>query len=220
MHFKIIDWGNSHTKDNDGINMYNIQLFGRTANNNSIFVNVTEYKPNFLVKIPVGLELNWSISDTLYIKGLIYKQCGYLKEDFIDCILDKHHTFVGFDNKKQHLFLKLIFNSYFCYRKIAKMFENSIIYKNTSYKFELYGQNLDPMLKFMHVRDIDSCGIVEIKKYNEYNKSNTPSICDINIECSWENVHKSTNIECNPKFIMGAYDIECISSGDHFQTHP
>ena len=50
--FQIIDWNSYHEVDEDDVDNYVIQLFGRTETDKDVCLKVTGYSPHFYVEIP------------------------------------------------------------------------------------------------------------------------------------------------------------------------
>ena len=71
---------------------------------------------------------------------------------------------------------------------------------------------IDPLLKFIHHKDLDTVGWVKIKNYQEINNTTT---CDACITCNWKDIKKIPD-QGNTKIKIVAYDIECDSAHGDF----
>jgi DNA polymerase elongation subunit (family B) len=79
-------------------------------------------------------------------------------------------------------------------------------------KFNIYESNIDSFLRCIHIRNLQTCGWVEI---NKYKKCNDSTICEINIECDWKSISPKDdpNLGAAP-FKICSFDIECTSSAE------
>ena len=85
------------------------------------------------------------------------------------------------------------------------------LFKNI--KFQLYENNIEPYLRFVHKQDLQISGWLQIDKYNETHEFNVKTGKNYNV--SWKDVkpYQSSNIA---SFIIGSYDIECNSYDGSF----
>lgn len=80
-------------------------------------------------------------------------------------------------------------------------------------KIAIYEANIDPQLRFMHIRNVLASGWVSIpaNKYNFVtNLDDKESSSDIEVNCNWENVN---HLDCNDiaPIRQASFDIECYS---------
>jgi DNA polymerase elongation subunit (family B) len=71
---------------------------------------------------------------------------------------------------------------------------------------DVYEANLDPMLRFFHLRDIKPCGWVQTEEEIE----------DGQMTVDWEDIHKADGPVASAPFLMAAWDIECYSENGEF----
>ena len=89
-------------------------------------------------------------------------------------------------------------------------------------KFQLYESNFDPMLRFMHIQDIKSCGWVKLPKGLYRAEKDTPTFTDYHLRINYENVVSQQNFTSeDPKLGLGkfkicSYDLECYSHDEEF----
>lgn len=221
--FQILDWRTHEDEDvavEEGQHIeaeqkYVVDLYGRTREDKTIYVKVTDFTPYFYVEIP----LSWGNST---ISKFIYtlKQQVYYK--YRDSLLSyesiKRCKFVGFSNYKQFQFLRLVFKNHTGYRKfsytLTKPIKNPAISRKPR-KYQTYESNIEPFMRCMHKRDLEACGWVKIKKHRYEDTGNKPSICDINIETKWTNLEKVDDTHIS-KFVIASFDIECTSGDGSF----
>jgi len=82
-------------------------------------------------------------------------------------------------------------------------------------KLKLYESNIEPLLRYIHHRELKSVGWICIKKYDYFNTTNNPSNNTISIYTDWKNLEY---IEDNTiaKFTIASFDIECTSGDGKF----
>ena len=132
----------------------------------------------------------------------------------------KKKKFYGFTNNEEFKFICLIFDtieSFNAFKYILAKFIKIPSIPGMTYgkKFKLYESNIDPLLRFIHMRDLESCGWLKIpaKKYKIQKYSN--SFAQIDIICKWRDVlrHESTKIT---NIMQASFDIECTSEDGSF----
>lgn len=211
---------NSDTnEDND---LYEIHLFGITELNKSVHITVTDFKPYFYVEI----EKYWN---TTHVRMFINKVKEVLKSNgkgqFIKNLIAnkivKKHKFYGFTNNEEFKFLCLIFNTIEAFNAFKYLLSNyrtgKIRITGMSYarKFKLYESNIDPLLRFIHMRDLESCGWLKIPA-NKYKINPHPnSYAQIDITCKWRNVFHYESAKMT-SIIQASFDIECTSEDGSF----
>lgn len=209
----------------DSEKKYVIKMFGRTENGESVYIKVNNFPPHFYILLPES----WTNSDTLDIK------CEYLinllknKRASLYYTLEKYEIverkkFYGFHANKTFKFLRLVFSNKKSMIDTVKLFDNAICMFNSSsnragikerfLKFDVYESNIDPYIRFIHIRDLQSCGWIKIDK--EHLQENTePSTCTHNYTVDWFNI-KSANITGIAPFYICSFDIECTSGDGSF----
>lgn len=213
--FNIIDWQESHEEIEESTNKYSkenekyiIKLFGRTEDDQTVYLKVLNFTPYFYIKLPNKYskqEINYLVED---VRKRMYK--SYSK-NLIEYEIVKKHDFYGFRAGKKFKFLMLIFNNVKAMRNCARVFNNKIGKR----KFAIYESNIEPMLRFMHIRQIDACGWVKINEYVDISDNIEGINMNIQIECNWQNIHPYKTINVG-KFKICSYDIECTSSDGSF----
>ena len=78
--------------------------------------------------------------------------------------------------------------------------------------FELYESNIEPFIRFAHLRDISMAGWCKIKKedYRNNEDVNSVSRCQLDVSCDWRKVN---NLEINKmaNIRLLSFDLECFS---------
>ena len=215
---------------------YRITIFGKDIHEKTYAVEVTDFTPYFYIKLPD--------CDKFYDKATINLLKSYVKDamwsKYRDCLEGVHimrrHSFRNFDNKKLYRFARFKFSNYTSMRKAVDIFQNSqynSITKeskrfpkeicipnlpggtNKPQVFDLYENNIDPLLKFVHHSKIKPVGWITIKN-NQYDIIDTDEYyTDIVLQTKWTNIKPVTNNN-NSKMKIMSYDIECDSSHGDF----
>lgn len=224
---------------------YIIMIFGIDQLGRSVSVKVDGFEPYFFVYIPEITKKKECEKFVDTLKSNLPKK--YQHKAVTDFGLIKRKKFVGFcpdvdkDGKfignKHHVFIYLKFRS----KKIMQLASNILsprdedgnflkgkraLDKLKSKKFvlmtkpELYESNIDSTLRFLHIKDLQSCGWIKCQagKYN-VNKNSKISFkntfCQIDVSTHWKNIYpvEKDNIG---KMIVASYDIEADSSHGDF----
>lgn len=222
---QLLDWQTNKditettSESSEEIDQYEIHLFGITKENHSVHIKVINFKPFFYIEIPQ----HWN---TLTVNRLISKINDNLrysgKTSCIDGLIAhkvvKKHKFYGFTNNELFKFVCLIFENQESFTAYKYALSRKIMIPGeTKYprKFTVYESNILPMLRFMHLRELDSCGWIQIpaKKYTVNKHHDTR--CQIDITCKWRNIMKYETNDIAP-IIQAAFDIECTSVDGSF----
>jgi len=220
---------------------YIIKVFGITRDNLSIVLDIKGFKPYFYVKIPQ----KWDSNSIEKFMNVIKSKFTVNNKKFMDSIegfkVVKRMIFRGFSNYQKYKFLKIIFKNKKTMRIVNYILKNNNdsldLIKNTrnkrdlyklnkkiikipillkyGQKFDIFESNIDPMLRFIHEKNLNPAGWLTIAK-NEYtifeeNKSN----CQISGEVFYKNV-RSCDCSDVSKLIIASFDIECDSSHGDF----
>ena len=211
---------------------YKIMIFGKDENDYTYSVLVNDFTPYFYLKVPD----NFTKDKIKYLEDWIKENMWKKYEEGLERItLHQKMSFRGFTNKKKFNFVRLVFRNTNAMNNCINLFQNktwnSTLKKFTKilpkkitiqgvteqpYYFDLYENMIDPMIRFIHHREIKPVGWITIPK-NKYTirKSEHETHCNININTRWTNI-KYNNNENNVAIKIMAYDIECDSSHGDF----
>ena len=216
--FQIIDWSENYDiiteidEDDKEIEnkLYTIRVYGRDEENNSVFLKIKNFKPYFYIEVPA----NWGDNNIRsLINHLKFSVPKYVINGFDTYEVEEKHNFYGFTNYAKFKFIKLIFFNINTFYAFKKMINDKINYPPDIFKkptkIKIFESVIKPMLKFMHIKDVLSCGWLEVSNYKKLSSSLT--YCNKNISCDWEDT-KSIKMDKIQKFIVASYDIECMSS--------
>lgn len=209
--FQAISWRDKDIELEDDLDnkKYMIYLSGVTKDDQSVVVRIHDFISYYYIRIPDNMNRMWGIDQTNILYNVLRRKVG---DGLVSRTLVEKIPIYPFVNGDKNKYIRLCFSNYETYRKCKNKFYNPIRVpgvSNEPIKFQLYESNVDPLLRFMHIKDIRPCGWIYIKK-NEYTIDN--NIIDIN----WKNVNPYIidNNECDDiaPFRILTWDIECQSS--------
>ena len=192
-----------------------IQGFGVTEGGDSVSLNIHDFPPHFYI----GLDTHISREKLdMFVKTIKNKLPFYCKNDIDDNYdIVKRKQFYGFDNGKEYPFIRLLFKSYKCFSKCAKILEEELRVSGfPTKKYKLYETNIPPLLRFIHFKNIKPATWVSFKKSSIIKsfgkkKYNTKDEYNIN----WKNIKPIEKSTFAP-FKIASFDIECDSSHGDF----
>ena len=194
---------------------YVINIFGIDENNESISVKVLGFKPRFYVQIPK----DWNDSKIqIFINTLKGKVKKMYKESLVNYKVLYRVKFRGFTNNEKLKFLKLTFHNTYSLRAYTNVLKKKISIPALSKKpkkYALYETNIEPFIRFCHIKDIKPSGWIKIpkKKYTVNNVKLT--FCQKEITAKWNDVEADSNTHIAPLITL-SFDIECDSSHGDF----
>jgi DNA polymerase elongation subunit (family B) len=165
------------------VRQYEIFMYGATAEGHSVCARVTGFEPYFFVKPPESwwtkmntriaelqttiltgyVERSWMNPKTkkreTYTTKIVPKR---LQDHLVEMKHVKRKDFWGFTNGRDFPFIKVKVRSLEMFNKLKRYFQD-----RASEGFKLYESNIDPFLRFIHMRNIAPCGWVRLpaKRY-------------------------------------------------------
>lgn len=182
---------------------YHIYLFGITEEGKSVCIEVKNFTPYFYVKFPQHWTkpyLDEKIDELIH--KLYYKKKHHLIRHNI---MEKKDAY-GFNNDSTFRFVRFIFDNYSVYKSMRWNVKKS-------HYFEAYNSNIDPMLVFMHTRNIEASGWVSID--SKHLKQSNVARVDLCYSTKWTNINALDKHTIPPLKIM-SFDIESYSSTGDF----
>jgi len=226
--FQITDFfipeSDKNRKEFDDYDFYSIYIYGTDDENITYCLKVVNFKPFFYVKFPE----NWNELDNNQIISKIkiklsnekYITKANKETNIIPYPLLKHldkieivnkKDFWGFSNNEEKRFIKISVKSLGLFDRLKYYFLSSIP-KNEGFK--LYESNIDPFLRFIHMKNIKPCSWISVKKY-DINDNIPDTICNRNISADWNDINP-LNINKIAPLLIASFDIECTSSHGDF----
>jgi DNA polymerase elongation subunit (family B) len=197
-----------------------IHLFGCDSNGDSVKVDVTGFRPFFFVEVPSVDSKNPSARERFrsQLIGKIatapsmkfYRGIGEL----LKCELVEQQKLIGYTGGKKFWFLKLSVPSMGMFYDLRKAFLDErqqprmTLAKGQS-ALKVYESNIDPMLRFFHLRDLQPCGWMKIAAEKTAEEGDT-------FTAEWTDVSPGTGPVVSAPFLHGFWDIECYSHDKEF----
>ncbi|AYV81261.1 MAG: DNA polymerase family B elongation subunit [Harvfovirus sp.] len=207
--FQILDWRSYHEE-----NSFMMRLYGQTRDNKTVHVQVKKFTPYFYVEI----SKSWRQSQVDALIAAVRLRV-FPKENSDQLkkyqIVSKY-KFWGFTNYEKFNFLQLTFTNHDAMRSYERVFKKPISVRSISSKpivCQLYESNIEPFLRFMHIRQLDAVGWVSISKYTV--PEDKPTHCDFNYVTDWMNLNRVEDRTILP-FTIASFDIECTSGDGTF----
>jgi len=189
-----------------------IHLFGMDSQGQAVRIDVNGFRPFFYVAMPNTMTDHMPIEKQLRSK---------LKTDvdLIEFKVENHQKFYGYTGGKPFRFLKMSFQSLSLFYTVRKEFLDDkqspkmVIKSYSGNPLDVYESNIDPMLRFFHMRGITPCGWACVKGVELESENG------IRLQCDWNDISSSTG-EVAP-LLHAFWDIECYShSGEFPQALP
>ena len=191
-----------------------INMYGVTEKGRSVSVYVKGFPTFFYLEIPQTWKKTQTIQFVDYLKS---NAPASLKEMIKNYDIVYRKKFRGFTNNKKFSFLRLVFLSkssmMYYLKQCKKPFSIPGLCKKTY--IIPWESNIDPMIRFMHIRDIEAAGWISIapRKFTINNPKKTH--CQIEITCHWKDIVKVEKDMVAP-IIQASFDIEADSSHGDF----
>ena len=187
---------------------YIIQLFGATAEGAPVQIDVTGFRPFLFVSLPNCR----TASDEQRWKSRIVAQLTKVTGGF-DATLVKRGLLYGYTGGKQFPFLQLSvsnMSAFFSLKKALLTDTQTPKMIVDGHTLEVYESNIDPMLRFFHMRSINPCGWISIDDIESEDD-------DIHIECAWTDINPCAEPPAPvAPFRQVIWDIECDSFDGSF----
>lgn len=214
--FQVLSWETYDEEiDDDPDDLeYVIYMFGVTDIGNSICVKINNYTPYFFVKIPEAFQKSWNEYKTTEVKNFLCKKLYRQKKSLLKISVVERKDINGFTNDKLFKFLKIVTKNEKTFKKCRYILSpyngqrKPVIplISPMELNFEIYEANIEPFIRFCHIRNIKMASWCSISKYSLEENSR----CQIDISCKWNAINpiESTDVS---KLVIASYDIECIS---------
>jgi DNA polymerase delta subunit 1 len=210
LEFMIREWEFDDRAEEDAEEMYptttyTLYVFGVNRKNESVCLTIEGFTPYYYIKIPQ----KWNEIDVKRFIDVIFSdsKSKWIRKYLVSSGIFKRKDAYGFNNETEFKFVRLVFNNCKAYKSSQWIFKKPIQGYETTV-FPLYEANVDPMLVFMHLQNIEASGWVGVK--NKFLQNTTDSRCQYNYSTNWKNV-KALDENSIPGLVTASYDIECFS---------
>jgi DNA polymerase elongation subunit (family B) len=212
--FQIHDW---YTKDvsfqiteNTFEKKYVIKAFGVDKYGHSVSVNINNYTPYFYI----SSKKKFNDVDIDLLKIAIKSKIQNTFEQDFDLKLIKRKSIWGFTNNTLKQFIQITCKSKMCFYVVKKLLYKRISFNSNNIKFKQYETNIDPLLRFIHYKNIQPCGWVNLSNFINCNEL-IETKCQINLSTDWQDIDQYESTQIAPLHIL-SFDIECNSADGSF----
>jgi DNA polymerase elongation subunit (family B) len=223
---------------------YTVRLFGSTLEGYSVSAEITGYKPYFYIKVPDTIIKNIKKSNNKnglkalsqdFKNYLLFESytnrynkktkiiSNYYRNHLVSVRTEIKKEFMGFTNNEDFYFLKIKVKSQKLFNTLKYFFNDppeEFFERWGNEIFRLYESNIDPMLRFIHDKNILPCGWVEIpaKMYSILaNSCDDDSYCRTTFTVEADhNYLKPLSVNSTAPITIVSFDIECTSSHGDF----
>ena len=215
------------TNDNPNA-VFTMVAVGIGQNGESCALHVEGFKPYFYIKLPpINITSEWVRSLLRYFQSLLSaNQRNEL--DINACRVEHYFTYYGYQWDTKQPFLKIVFHSDRCRKRLARVIERGCILSkklvqdmpvssSKYYYFPLFESNCEAIIRFFHERELNPCGWIELKRaeYSMCIKSSKTTRAHIELSCHASKVHPCAD-ESIGKIMLASFDIEADSSHGDF----
>jgi DNA polymerase elongation subunit (family B) len=198
------------------VQKYLIKVYGVTQEGHSVSVNILDFTPFFMIRV------NHKVTPTFITRlheHVVLKLPINMRDYVISTKVKKKKDFWGFHNNDTFSFVQFTFRNHNTFKAVMRMFQKDVHivgYHNKPVRYKIYESNIEPFLRFIHIKDILPSGWLMIpEKEYDINESIYPTTCQIDISCKWQ-VVQPYEIEKIAPIVVASFDIECTSSHGDF----
>ena len=188
--------------------LYTIKLFGATAEGSQVQIDVTGFRPFLYVSMPQGRDSHWR---NIIEADVLQKSRGAIND--LQASVVKRGLLYGYTGGKQFSFLELSVGSMSSFYALKKVLLTDIQTPKLTvqgHSIQVYEANIDPMLRFFHMRNINPCGWISIEDIESEDE-------EIAIECEWKDIEPCPEPPAPvAPFRQVIWDIECDSFDGSF----
>lgn len=199
---------------------YTIKVFGSDLKGRTVSCTIKGFTPYFYVRVPDTWGEFELTSVQRWIKNTLASRLGQtLASQVLQARYIQRKDFWGFTNFRKFKFLRLSFTTLRCFKAVQRILEDKVQITNIPgvRRMKLYECNIDPYIRFMHIRDILPCGWIRISagSYEPNQQTDMESTCQLDMECDWQCVDAYECEQSSP-FLIASFDIECMSNTGDF----
>jgi len=202
--FQALDWYCDDVENEEsGFLEYKIFVFGVDQQGKSVTLKIENFYPFFFIELPITWDQScvYSVKESLNYKSI--KSVEFLERK----------KYYGFENNKIRKFLKINFWNAKAMRTLRyRIGEQTFNISGKEYSFPLYESNIDPVLRFTHMRDILTAGWIKAEKVKF-------DSCENYFTTDWTRVSSVTDPSFENKianFRIMYFDIEACSEDGSF----
>lgn len=175
-----------------------VQAFGVTPSGESVFAEITGFRPCFYVRTPSAPADEAKLKTVLQKHGDVTTHAKVQRKDFY-----------GFRNGQTSEFYRVTASSVAAFRQVPNKISDSL-----GDRAPLYQSNLDPLVQFLHARDLRPSGWIVLDCWDACHDVDTT--CQIAVRTSADCVGPSASQDRIAPILVASFDIECTSSHGDF----
>lgn len=220
LEFQAVCWSGSDVEcfddcggdDGPPRKQFQIRVFGKTADGRSVCVSV-KFTPVFFVEVPAKFS-------GAHVKDLVDQICQALPEGLrgdvvkASCGLTQRKKFMGFTNQSQFKFAQVVFSTFAAFKAAEKKVRTVIMPRFKAARLgnlALYQSNVDPVLQFVHARDLTTAGWLRVHRDHYTECIPAQTFCAVDVSCTWQHVHALQRDTVAP-LVLASFDIEANSA--------
>jgi len=206
---------------------FQITLFGATAAGKSVSCDVVGFEPFFYVELPA----DWGAKERAAYQGWLRSHLPEAAAARVQFAVEEHRTFWDFTNNTLFSFLKIQVPSKKLWMQLRDICQdkdtclpiplpNAVVRPGGkgSTTLRVYEANIDPMLRFFHMRELKPAGWASIDADYWEEADEAATTASIQALADWDHVDpapEAVQLSTAPLKIM-SWDIECTSSHGDF----
>lgn len=215
--FQVTHWNASDVEQGEEFDLkYLIKMYGVTEEGVSVSLNVVDFTPFFFIKVHHKISPSFVQRLEEYVQSRLPAK---LQGSFVGAKLMKKKEFWGFTNGAQFYYIRFTFTNHSAFYAAERIFKREVCIPGvhtSGTRYKLYESNIEPFLRFMHIKDISPAGWVEIPAGKYFvNEDLQTSNCQIDITCDWRCVQSVSKDKIAP-LVVASFDLECTSSHGDF----
>lgn len=199
-----------------------IHLFGSTADGKPVRVDVTGFRPTFYLKLPDTAVAAAIDSIKTYIER------SRIPVGELTFTRVNRRKFYGFTANRAFNFVEITCPSIATFRNLRNLFLNdhqepatraALLPPLRNFTLEVFEANIDPMLRFLHVQNLQPCGWARV--IDGLDSAEEDEAGGFTLEVPYEDVLPTAGPKPTAPFLVASWDIECYSAtGDFPQAKP
>jgi DNA polymerase elongation subunit (family B) len=200
---------------------YQITLFGATAAGQSVSLDITGFEPYFYIELPD----DWRAADHAAYQRYLLETLEDDQHAAVSFEIERHRSFWDFTNNHLFTFLRVQTRSKKLWMRLRDFVQDKdtclptpLTWRGRTLTLRVYEANIDPMLRFFHMRELPPAGWATVGADLWEDADNAPTTATIQATAEWEEVYPSAadkQLSAAPLKIM-SWDIECTSSHGDF----
>jgi DNA polymerase elongation subunit (family B) len=225
----VVQYGSENDSDDyhdagssQGPREYVIQLFGTTAKGEQVSIEVEGFRPYLYLAVPKECktpseEFRWKTLIEEKIRGSFGQNSKLIT--FEQVLKEKLYGYTG---GKTFRFIRISVPSmsmFYSLRKTVLTDSQGPKLRINGRTIEVFEANIDPMLRFFHMRNLQPCGWIHLEDdtFNVISEEDMIEGRRIKLNCTWTSVFPCAQPPCPvAPFRTITWDIECDSSDGSF----